>query len=77
MGAGEIIKLIVEYGIYPVLMGILLWVMLAIQKRQNKASEEQEKRLTKLIDTSINSPSKTQGAIVQKKKKKVVALQLM
>lgn len=53
MGAGEIIKLIVEYGIYPVLMGILLWVMLAIQKRQNKASEEQEKRLTELIDTSI------------------------
>ena len=38
MGAGEIIKSIVEYGIYPVLMGILLWVMLAIQKRQNKAS---------------------------------------
>ena len=53
MGAGEIIKSIVEYGIYPVLMGILLWVMLAIQKRQNKASEEQEKRLTELIDTSI------------------------
>lgn len=53
MGPGEIIKLIVEYGLYPVLMGVLLWLMLAMQKRQNKASEEQEKRLTELIDTSI------------------------
>ena len=53
MGAGEIIKSIVEYGIYPVLMGILLWVMLAIQKRQNKASEEQEKRLRQCVSTKV------------------------
>ena len=53
MGAGEIIKLIVEYGIYPVLMGVLLWIMLAMQKRQSKAADEQEKRLTNLIDSSI------------------------
>lgn len=53
MGPAEIVKSIVEYGIYPVLMGVLLWIMLAMQKRQNKASEEQEKRLTSLIDSSI------------------------
>ena len=53
MGPGEIIKLIIEYGVYPVLMGILLWLFLSMQKRQNRAAEEQEKRLTDLIDSSV------------------------
>ena len=53
MGPGEIVESIIEYGIYPVLMGILLWLLLAMQKRQNRAAEEQEKRLTALIDSSI------------------------
>lgn len=53
MGLGEIIKAIVEYGIYPVFMGVLLWLTLSAQKRQDKAASKQEERLTTLIDSGV------------------------
>lgn len=45
MGAAEIIQLIIKYGIYPVMMGVILWMLIANTKRQNKANEEQSKRM--------------------------------
>ena len=53
MGFGEIVKAIVEYGIYPVLMAALLWITLVAQKRQNQAADKQEERLTILIESGV------------------------
>lgn len=67
MGAAEIIQLIIKYGIYPIMMGVILWMLIANTKRQNKANEEQskrmedqsnrmseqEQRLTRLTETSL------------------------
>ena len=53
MGFGEIVKAIVDYGIYPVLMAAMLWVILAAQKRQDQAADKQEERLTILIESGV------------------------
>ena len=53
MGFGEIVKAIVEYGIYPVLMAAILWIILAAQKRQDQAAAKQEERLTILIESGV------------------------
>lgn len=53
MGFGEIVKAIVEYGIYPVLMAAMLWIILAAQKRQDQAAAKQEERLTILIESGV------------------------
>ena len=53
MGFGEIVKAIVDYGIYPVLMAAMLWVILAAQKRQDQAAVKQEERLTILIESGV------------------------
>ena len=53
MGFGEIVKAIVEYGIYPVLMAAILWIVLAAQKRQDQAAAKQEERLTILIESGV------------------------
>lgn len=53
MGFGEIVKAIVEYGIYPVLMAAILWIILAAQKRQDRAAAKQEERLTILIESGV------------------------
>lgn len=53
MGFGEIVKAIVDYGIYPVLMAALLWITLVAQKRQNQAADKQEERLTILIESGV------------------------
>lgn len=53
MGFGEIVKAILEYGIYPVLMAAMLWITLAAQKRQNQAADKQEERLTILIESGV------------------------
>lgn len=53
MGFGEIVKAIVEYGIYPVLMAAILWIILAAQKRQDQAATKQEERLTILIESGV------------------------
>lgn len=53
MGFGEIVKAIVEYGIYPVLMAAILWIILAAQKRQVQAAAKQEERLTILIESGV------------------------
>lgn len=45
MGAAEIVQLIVKYGIYPVMMAVILWMLIVYTKRQNKANEEQSKRM--------------------------------
>lgn len=77
MGPGEIVESIIEYGIYPVLMGILLWLLLAMQKRQNRAAEEQEKRLTALIDSSIKLAIHDSKNIAQQKRLRIVRLRLI
>ena len=53
MGFGEIVKAIIEYGIYPVLMAAILWIILAAQKRQDQAAAKQEERLTILIESGV------------------------
>ena len=53
MGFGEIVKARVEYGIYPVLMAAILWIILAAQKRQDQAAAKQEERLTILIESGV------------------------
>ena len=53
MGFGEIVKAIVDYGIYPVLMAAMLWAILAAQKRQDQAAVKQEERLTILIESGV------------------------
>ena len=53
MGFGEIVQAIVEYGIYPVLMAAILWIILAAQKRQDQAAAKQEERLTILIESGV------------------------
>ena len=45
MGAAEIVQAIIKYGIYPIMMGVILWMLIANTKRQNKANEEQAKRM--------------------------------
>lgn len=53
MGFGEIVKAIVEYGISPVLIAAMLWIILAAQKRQDQAAAKQEERLTILIESGV------------------------
>lgn len=53
MGFGEIVKAIVEYGFYPVLMAAILWIILTAQKKQNQAADKQEERLTILIESGV------------------------
>lgn len=34
MGAVEIVQLIVKYGVYPVMMAVILWMLVVYTKRQ-------------------------------------------
>ena len=45
MSAAEIVQLIIKYGVYPVMMAVILWMLVVYTKRQNKANEEQSKRM--------------------------------